>query len=227
MTLCHLTPEMKSDLHAKLLKVRDHVNMILHSINEEEGCLLCEISGIKELAYDVETLATFYHFQSSLLPNVIGMDDISRGLAALAEKHHGALIAIEQKDEIEPFIVTYSSNSTLIDAQVSAPLLQAIFFPGNPLHDGAVTIRNGKIISAGCVLPLSNQKYNLEGSKLGTRHRAALGLSERTDAIVLVVSEESGQVSFASNGKLHAIEVQLCEGANRAAQDPVLPSLSS
>ena len=86
-------------------------------------------------------------------------------------------------------------------------LLESIFYPGNPLHDGAVLIKGDKIYSAANVLPLSN--VVLGGKKLGTRHRAALGLSEKSDALVLVVSEESGIISFAIDGSLFSISVTI------------------
>jgi diadenylate cyclase len=90
-----------------------------------------------------------------------------------------------------------------IGAELTHSLLESIFFPGNPLHDGAVLVSQNQIVSAANVLPLSDMSTG--GKKLGTRHRSALGLSERSDALVLVVSEETGRVSFAMNGKLYPI----------------------
>lgn len=211
MTLCQLTDDMRDNLKNKLIEMSSHLAKIAKAMNDPGDCLLCKIAGLKELAHEVEALASFYHFQSSLFPQVEGLDEISRVVATLSEKRHGALIAVEQKDSLEPFILSCSSTGSSIDAKVSSSLLQAIFFPGNPLHDGAVIIRDNRIISAGCVFPLSNQKYTREGSRIGTRHRAALGLSEQTDAIVIVVSEETGEVSFAHNGLMHPIELNLCE----------------
>lgn len=219
MTLCQLTDDMKDTLINKLVEIREHVDTIVTAMNDQEGCLLCEITGIKDLAHEVEALASFYHFQSSLFPHAQGIDDISRGLATLSKKHHGALIAIEQKDSLEPFLSNCNATGTLIDAKVSSSLLQAIFFPGNPLHDGAVIIKNGRIIYAGCLFPLADQKFTREGQKIGTRHRAALGLSELTDALVIVVSEETGQVSFALNGILHPIEVEVCENSQHQQKE--------
>lgn len=213
MTLCHLSNDMRDNLLNKLAEVRDQVDRIVKSMNDQQGCLLCEIAGIKELAHEVEALASFYHFQSSLFPHVKGMDEISKGLATLSEKHHGALIAVEQNEDLEPFIFNCGSTGTSIDAKVSSALLQTIFFPGNPLHDGAIIIKDGRITCAGCIFPLSEKRYTREGRKIGTRHRAALGLSELTDALVIVVSEETGQVSFALNEALHPIEVEICENS--------------
>ncbi len=108
----------------------------------------------------------------------------------------GALIVIERETRLGE----YMSSGTLLDANVSSGLLKNIFVPNTPLHDGAVIIRANKIITAGCVLPLTAN--NNLSKDLGTRHRAAVGLSEVTDAIVIVVSEETGKISIARNGSL-------------------------
>lgn len=108
----------------------------------------------------------------------------------------GALIVFERKTNLSDIL----SNGTTINADVSAELLRTIFYEGTLLHDGAVIIRDGRVLAAACVLPLS---ANLEISKeMGTRHRAALGISENSDAVAVVVSEESGIVSLAKNGVL-------------------------
>ncbi|MCG6199310.1 DNA integrity scanning protein DisA nucleotide-binding domain protein, partial [Anoxybacillus sp. LAT_38] len=90
-----------------------------------------------------------------------------------------------------------------IGASLSYSLLESLFYPGSPLHDGAVLVRANRIVSAGNVLPLS--RVDAGGRKLGTRHRAAIGLTEQSDALVLVVSEETGKTSFAFKGKLYPI----------------------
>lgn len=108
----------------------------------------------------------------------------------------GALIVLERETRLGEFI----STGVMLDANVSSSLLENIFVPNTPLHDGAVIIRGNKIMTAGCVLPLSaNTSLSTE---LGTRHRAALGLSEATDAVIVVVSEETGKISIARNGSL-------------------------
>lgn len=108
----------------------------------------------------------------------------------------GALMVLERETRLGEYL----STGTLINADVSSRLLENIFVPNTPLHDGAVIIRNDKIITAGCVLPLTAN--NNISPDLGTRHRAAIGLSEATDAVVVVVSEESGKISVAMNGTL-------------------------
>lgn len=114
----------------------------------------------------------------------------------MARTNTGALIVFERKSGLEEIIDTGS----LIDAYVSAELLRNIFFINSPLHDGAVVIRGGRIYSAGCMLPLS---HNSGISRdLGMRHRSAIGISETSDAICVVVSEETGSISIAENGTL-------------------------
>ena len=109
----------------------------------------------------------------------------------------GALIVIERDNSLGEYI----EKSKKIYADISSELLISIFFPNNPLHDGGVIIQGDKITSAGAVFPTSD---NLKISKrLGTRHRAALGISEETDCISLIVSEETGRLSLAINGELH------------------------
>ncbi|WP_420536058.1 diadenylate cyclase CdaA [Clostridium luticellarii] len=114
----------------------------------------------------------------------------------LSKSKTGALIVIEQITGLGDIINT----GTKIDAVVSSALLENIFVVNTPLHDGATIIRNDRIISAGCFLPLTNN--NELNKKLGTRHRAAIGISENSDALIIVVSEETGTISFAANGKL-------------------------
>jgi diadenylate cyclase len=121
---------------------------------------------------------------------------IARTAFLLARSRLGALIVIEQQSGLKDL---YESG-TLLHATVSEELLLAIFTPASPLHDGAVIIRERRIEAAGCFLPLAEQP--LTKSRLGTRHRAALGLSEQTDAVVVVVSEQSGAITIAREGKL-------------------------
>ena len=210
MTICQLRPDMIEALREQLVKISQQAASMVKAI-DTQSCLLCETKNIKDLALELDSMTTYYHFQSSLLPHVEGLDEISKALSSLAEKRHGALIAVERNDSLEAFIQKCKVAGVVIEARVTASLLQTIFFPGNIMHDGAVIVRNGQIVTAGCVFPLSEQKVSKEGRKIGTRHRAALGLSEQCDALVIVVSEETGRVSFALNGQLFPIEVKLCE----------------
>lgn len=117
--------------------------------------------------------------------------------AILSKDRIGALIVIERRTRLGDII----STGTLVDANPSSELIKNIFFPNSPLHDGAMVIRNGRVHAAGCFLPLSNN-YDISRT-LGTRHRAALGMSEVSDALVVVVSEETGAISVAKSSKLN------------------------
>lgn len=124
------------------------------------------------------------------------VEEIVIAVESLAETKTGALIAIEQGTGLGEIL----ASGTILDAQVSSNLLENIFVVNTPLHDGATIIRKNRIHAAGCVLPLtSNNSIN---KKLGTRHRAAIGLSENSDSLVIVVSEETGVISLAVNGRL-------------------------
>lgn len=124
------------------------------------------------------------------------VSEVQLAAERLSRKGLGSLIVIERNVGLKNYIET----GTRIDANVSAELLETIFTPPSPLHDGAVILRGSQIVAAGCILPLSANPY-LEKS-LGTRHRAAVGLSEESDAIVIVVSEETRQISLAEGGQL-------------------------
>lgn len=114
----------------------------------------------------------------------------------LARLRHGALLAFERRVGL----AEYRESGTPLDAEISQPLLCALFDPGSPLHDGAVIISGGRVAAAGCLLPLT-ERGDLDIS-LGTRHRAAIGLTEQTDALVVVVSEEKGTVGLVRRGRL-------------------------
>ena len=117
--------------------------------------------------------------------------------AILSKERTGALIVIERSTRLGDIIAT----GTLVDASPSAELIRNIFFKNSPLHDGAMVIRDGRVHAAGCFLPLSNN-YDISRT-LGTRHRAALGMSEVSDALIVIVSEETGAISVAKDGKLN------------------------
>jgi len=124
------------------------------------------------------------------------IDEISRSATRLAKERIGALIVIERETGLKNFIDTGSR----LDARVKSELLYSIFVQNSPIHDGAVIITNGRIAAAGCFLPLSKDP-NID-RKYGTRHRAALGLTEDTDAIVILVSEEAGEAHLVKGGKI-------------------------
>ena len=125
------------------------------------------------------------------------IEEILEALYSLSRQKIGALIIMERETGINDIIQT----GTMLEAKITRQLLINIFIPNTPLHDGALVIRNSKITAAGCFLPLTENK-NLN-KELGTRHRAGIGISERSDCISLIVSEETGYISMAKSGKLY------------------------
>lgn len=115
----------------------------------------------------------------------------------LANQRIGALIAIEREVSLKPF----SQGAVPLDLPITSILLETIFFPGGPMHDGGVVLRGSTIAAASCIFPLTTNPEIQR--RMGTRHRAAIGLTEVTDAIVVVISEESGEISLAADGELH------------------------
>jgi len=125
------------------------------------------------------------------------LKEITKAAQGLRNDKIGALIAIEKNDSLGGYV----ESGVMIDANISAELIQAIFTPNNPLHDGAMIIQRGRATSAGAILPLV-QRFDIDRI-FGTRHRAALGLSEETDAVIIVVSEERQDISLVYQGRLY------------------------
>jgi len=123
-------------------------------------------------------------------------EELVRATVNMSRTKTGALIVLERETKLGDII----KSGTVINAQISSSLLENIFVPNTPLHDGAVIIREDRIHTAGCLLPLTSN-INLS-RELGTRHRAAIGMSEASDAVIIVVSEETGKISIAINGNL-------------------------
>ncbi|MDR1754723.1 MAG: diadenylate cyclase CdaA [Eubacterium sp.] len=135
---------------------------------------------------------------SDILSKVLQSNEqISLACERLSRTAVGALIVMERQTKLGEQIDT----GVILDAQPSEPLIQNIFFPHSPMHDGAVIVRNGLLLAAGCFLP-KPQKEDLIPRELGSRHRAAIGMSEVSDALVVIVSEETGTISIAENGAL-------------------------
>lgn len=127
---------------------------------------------------------------------VESIDKICKAAGQMQKTKTGALVVFERKTQLGEIINT----GTIVDAAVSESLVGNIFFPKSPLHDGAVIVRDGRIYAASCILPLTQS--TAFSSQLGTRHRAAIGMTENSDAIVLIVSEETGIISVAFNGQI-------------------------
>lgn len=124
------------------------------------------------------------------------IDELVRTAVSLAGKKIGAIIVLERETKLSDYV----DSGVAIDAALSRRLLESIFYPGSPLHDGAVIVQGGRVAAASCFLPLAlNPDVSAD---LGTRHRAAIGLTEETDAIAIVVSEETGSISFVRGGAI-------------------------
>ncbi len=151
--------------------------------------------GLNQLEQDL--LQT--HLKCCISPNIKVPGEVVLALYKLSEKRHGVIIVIEHEDNLDEHL----QGGVIIDAAVGAPILENIFFPGSPLHDGAVVIRGSIIRKASALLPLAPHTSELEALGLGSRHRAALGLSQVSDALIIVVSEEKGWISIALKGQLY------------------------
>lgn len=124
------------------------------------------------------------------------LEEIIRAVVTLASRRIGGLVVLERETGLNEFV----EGGTAIDAQISKELLVSLFAPGSPVHDGALIIRKGRVTAAGCFLPLT---ANPNVSKtFGTRHRAAIGVTEESDAVVIVVSEEDGGISLVTGGRI-------------------------
>lgn len=161
-----------------------------------------------ELRHALAQLGRTRYFRGFLRGDSYGvLGEVVRAVETLAQRRHGALLALERNVGLRNFVET----GTRVDAKVSAELLVTLFSPGSPLHDGAVILREDTVVAASCILPLSTNPRT--AVSLGTRHRAALGLSEESDAAVIVVSEQSGAISVAYRG---ALKQRLDEGELRS-----------
>ncbi|NOU76622.1 hypothetical protein GC098_35565 [Paenibacillus sp. LMG 31458] len=196
--ICDISP-MKEQLKQQLRHISAEIECSLDTLdNVENNCLLSRFDDIREAFKQVESIAASFYLQCYLSSFTSHYLDLSICIQHLSERRHGALIVIQRNDLLDMFM----HSGIRLEATLTYSLLEAIFYPGNPLHDGALLIQSDRIVSAANVLPVSNIAVD---KKLGTRHRAAIGLTERTDALVLVVSEETGNASFAYKGILHPI----------------------
>lgn len=178
------------------------LNFILKSITQA-GLVALIIVFQPELRSALEKMGTGSiknirgMFSTAGVKDIVGsISELCKAAAVLSGERTGALIVLERETKLGDVIKT----GTVTDAQVSAILISNIFKNKSPLHDGALLIRNNRLYAAGCILPLS-QDIDI-ARELGTRHRAALGMSEVSDAVVIVISEETGIISVARNGNL-------------------------
>lgn len=163
------------------------------------GAILIVILFQPEIRRALEKLGRgkiFTSAQPSYSDANVLVDEFSKAILNMSKHKVGAIIVFERKTGLADIL----ESGTILNAAVSSELIENIFYPNTPLHDGAMIIRDGKIIAAGCFLPLSDNRQI--ASELGTRHRAALGVSEVSDAYVIVVSEEKGIISYVYDGVL-------------------------
>lgn len=145
------------------------------------------------------------------------LDELATSIYRMAEKRIGALIVLEHEDPLDEFAQT----GVILNADFSGELLESIFVTTTPLHDGAVILRNLTIVAASAILPLAEESTELSRT-MGTRHRAALGLSEQRDAIVIVVSEETGKVSITREGIMtRGVKIDRFKGVIRSIYAPL------
>lgn len=190
-----LSPQI-IEINKQFQNVYDRLTQFTSSLDQEGIDILNDLKRISRKFSEAGKLASAYYLSSLLLPYTNKCQEIFESVRQLSSKRKGALIVIQREDPIDDWI----TKGTPLFAEISSSLLDSIFQVGSPLHDGAVWIRNDIIVSAANILPLTKKTY--KHKKLGTRHRAAIGLSEQTDALIFVVSEETGKESFSFNGSL-------------------------
>ncbi|MBW2368636.1 MAG: DNA integrity scanning protein DisA nucleotide-binding domain protein [Deltaproteobacteria bacterium] len=161
--------------------------------------LLQKMYEIREGLNQLEQGLLKTHLKCCISSNIKVPGGVVLALSNLSEKRHGAIIVMENENNLDEHL----QGGVIIDAAVGAPILENIFYPGSPLHDGAVIIRDSNIRKANVLLPLAPHNSDLEALCLGSRHRAALGLSQVCDALIIVVSEEKGWISIALQGQLY------------------------
>ncbi|MFJ9496658.1 sporulation-specific diadenylate cyclase CdaS [Brevibacillus centrosporus] len=195
---CDVSP-LKGEMKEQLTAIAGAIEQSILALENENGCLLGTFDQIRSRFSQLETTAASFYLQCYLGPYTDKYTDLSLAVQNLSSRKQGALIVVEREDSLQ----SYLQAGIPIGAWMTHSLLESIFFPGSPLHDGAVVIRENHILSAANVLPLSH--VSVGEQKLGTRHRAALGLSEQCDALIIVVSEETGKASFAMQGHMYPI----------------------
>lgn len=151
------------------------------------------------------------------------LDGIAHVVYRLSERKYGGLVVLENQDSLDE----YANKSVLLHAQFSPELLESVFIPTTPLHDGAVIVRGTEIVSAATILPLADDSTQLSKS-MGTRHRAGLGISQLTDALIIVISEETGKVSIARDGIMtRGVKIDRFKGIIRSIFTPPKTTMES
>lgn len=197
-----LSDWVRARIRTHLDELGETLQETIRALDRGVSCdiLLGNAADLGRHVRQAEEIILEYHLQTCLLPEMHGLSEIGVAVARLAERRVGALLAVERRVPIGELV----RAGVPLDAKLLARVLESIFYPGNPLHDGGAIIRGDRIIAAASVFPLAAVVLDTT-RKFGTRHRAAVGLSEQSDALVIVVSEETGNVSIAIGGRLYPV----------------------
>jgi len=189
--------EQLDDLKSSVAKLHNDITSLKQCSRLSN--LLQKMYEIREGLDQLEQGLLQTHLKCCISPNIKVPGQVALALSKLSEKRHGAIIVMEHENNVDEHI----QGGVIVEAAVGAPILENIFYPGSPLHDGAVVIRDSNIRKASVLLPLAPHTSELEALGLGSRHRAALGLSQVSDALIIVVSEDKGWISMALQGQLY------------------------
>ncbi len=193
-------PEIIEQLESVKVSVSEiHADIPCLMESSQLSSLLRKMYEIREGLNQLEKGLLQAHLKCSISPGIQVPGPVILALSKLSEKRHGAIIVMAGEESMDDLL----QGGAIIDAPVSLPLLESLFYPGSPLHDGAVIIRRDRIEKAGVLLPLAPHSMDMERLGLATRHRAALGISRASDALVVVVSEEKGWISIALKDQLY------------------------
>jgi uncharacterized protein (TIGR00159 family) len=179
--------------------------------------LLLQITRLRDALCEIQKSMQEKHLTCCIFPRFHGALEIARAMRELSIRRIGALIVLEQEIGLDDYVRT----GTLLNAELSTSLLLSLFYPGNPLHDGAVIIRGTSVVAAACVLPLSADHTPFKLKGMGMRHRAGVGLSQVSDAVVFIVSEETATISMVIEGQL--FEMNLGDSPEAIERSPRNP----
>jgi DNA integrity scanning protein DisA with diadenylate cyclase activity len=194
----------EEEFKEKLEELKRHVTHLYKIIPNLKQCSylsnhLQEVFELREGLNQLEQGLLQTHLKCCISPSIRIPGEVVVTVSKLSAKRHGAIIVIEREDNLDDYL----QGGVFIDAAVSSPLLESIFYPGSQLHDGAVFIRNDRLLKAGCLLPYAAASSGVAALGLGTRHQAAVGLSQVSDALIIVISEEKGWISLVLRGQLY------------------------
>lgn len=197
-----LSPQI-NEIKTRLEVISSEIHTLIASSGQEDIDILKDLTTLSKKVMETANTASSYHLNRLLGPYTQQCSVIFKAIRQLSSKRKGALIVIQREDSLDDLI----TKGIPLSAEISSALLDSIFHVGTPLHDGAVLIQNDVIVSAANILPLTRKAY--KGVKLGTRHRAAIGLSEKSDALIFIVSEETGKEAFAYRGSMYTFHMSI------------------